>query len=173
MPYFSKVMKSTPHISTALEEALNDICDYIHKLVAHYLPEEYTEIKAFVDVLPLNHVPASYPFSSFVINIHAATKGHKDGKDKKFCCVVPFGTWTQGQLVLYEPGIVLDLTLGDVVIFPSCHITHFNLHIDGVRCSLTLFSDNHGQDWVRFRNGWQDHIVVKEPSSSSNADIEV
>jgi hypothetical protein len=171
MPYLSKVMNNTPHVSNALEDALRDICDYVHNLMAHYLPEEYKEIKVFADVLPLNQFPASYPFSSFVLNIHASTQGHKDAKDKKFCCVIPFGKWVHGQLVLHEPGIVLDLTPGDVVIFPSRHITHFNLHVDGVRCSLTLFSDNHAQDWVRFRNGWQDHMVVKEPSIT-NTDTE-
>jgi hypothetical protein len=162
MPFFSSVIKKSPQIFEALDKALADICAYVHNLVAHYLPEEYDDIKIFVDVLPLNHYPTSYPFSSFVINVHASSSAHKDAKDKRFCCVVPFGQWTKGQLVLYEPGIVLDLVPGDVVIFPSCHITHFNLEIDGIRCSLVLFADRHGEDWVKYRNGWKDHIVVKD-----------
>ena len=145
-----------------LDNALADICRYIEALVALHLPDQYASIKAFVDVLPLNHSPTSYPFSSFVINLQATAKAHKDEGDDTVCVSIPFGNWTQGQLVLHELGMVLDLTLGDVVIFPSCYITHFGLDFAGVRCSLILFSDKHGKDWVRFRNGWKDHMVVHD-----------
>ena len=87
---------------------------------------------------------------------------HKDEGDDTICAVIPFGEWTDGRLVLHELGMVLDLTMGDVVFFPSCYVTHFNMGFSGVRCSLVLFSDKHGKDWVHFRNGWHNHMVTDD-----------
>jgi hypothetical protein len=123
-----------------------------------------------VDVLPLNQCPTSYPFASFVLNIQAFTKPHKDSWDDTLCVVVQFGQWMGGELVLHELGVVLDLAIGDVLFFPSGQVTHFNMPYAGTRCSLVLFSDKHGRDWVRFRNGWDGHMVVKPEKSDDNSD---
>lgn len=75
------------------------------------------------------------------------------------CVVVPFGTWTGGELCLYEAGLVFELKAGDILVFPSSELTHFNLHFLGERGSLVLHSDKEGKRWVEDCNGWQDHIV--------------
>jgi hypothetical protein len=167
MPYASQLLRKNPLLAHAIERTLADICRYVHKLMAVYAPNEYRKIKAFVDVLPLNQSPTSYPFASFVVNVQASLEAHKDGGDDTLCVTIPFGKWTSGRLVLHEAGIVLDLSVGDVVIFPSCYITHFNLDFDGVRCSIVMFSDKHGKEWLRFRNGWNGHMVVKDTISYS------
>jgi hypothetical protein len=135
------------------------------------LPEEYEVIKVFVNQLPLNERSLAYPFGGFVINIGVATKAHRDRFDKIFCVVIPFGKWTGGELCLYEPGFVSSFPVAacshfrfqgfvfrlkpwDILIFPSCDITHFNLDFQGVRLSLVLHSDKYGDRWVRNRNGW-------------------
>jgi hypothetical protein len=112
--------------------------------VQKFQPEEYEEIKIFVDKLPLNERSLAYPFGGFVINVSVSTRAHRDRFDKLFCVVIPFGHWTGGELCLYEPGLALRLHPWDIVIFPSCNITHFNLHFDGVRLSLVLHSDCYG-----------------------------
>ena len=145
----------------ALETSIDDICNYVHGIISTHNPTEYLKIKAFVDVLPLNHYPKMYPFASYVINIQGSTSGHKDARDNIWCVTIPFGDYSGGSLVLYEPGVVIEKGVGDVIIFPSSYLTHFNLDFEGVRCSLILFSDKHGDDWVRFRNGWNHQIVVK------------
>ena len=161
IPHASETIRKDPTSYHALDTALTDICAYVHDLVANYLPMEYQNIKVFVDVLPLNDNPTAYPFPGFVLNLQVSTDGHLDSGDDTICVVIPFGDWTGGAIVLYEAGLVLDLSAGDVLIFPSYKITHFNLHFAGVRCSLVMHSDKHGSSWVEHRNGWQGHIVVK------------
>ncbi len=115
----------------------------------------------FVDHLPLNDKSAAYPFSGFVINVGVSTNGHRDGFDKLACAVILFGDWKAGELCLYEAGYVWRLKPWDVLIFPSGCITHFNLHMTGLRGSLVLHSDNRGDSWASGEddsafeyNGW-------------------
>jgi hypothetical protein len=56
--------------------------------------------------------------------------------------------------------------MGDVVIFPSGHITHFNLDYEGTRCSLVMFMDKQGDEWVKNRNGWAHHMVMDDSEVS-------
>ena len=81
-----------------------------------------------------------------------------DSQDDDLCVVLPFGDWKGGELCLYESGLVLELRPGDVVMFPSNHITHFNLHMEGYRGSLVLSTDSHMKGWIKDRNGWGVHI---------------
>jgi hypothetical protein len=65
-----------------------------------------------------------------------------------------------GQLCLLETGFSFDLQMGDVLVFPSCDLTHFNLHFSGMRATLVLHSDRHGDDWAGDDcNGWAAHVV--------------
>jgi hypothetical protein len=118
------------------------------------MPEEHAEIKIYVSKLPLNERSLAYPFGGFVINVSVSTRAHRDRFDKLFCVVIPFGKWTGGELCLYEPGFVFRLQPWDILIFPSCDVTHFNLHFEGTRLSLVLHSDKYGDQWVRDGNGW-------------------
>jgi hypothetical protein len=132
----------------------------VHDIVALHLPQEYSHIKAFVDVLPLNEHPTAYPFPGFVLNLQVSTEAHLDSGDSTVCVVIPFGSWKNGGIVLYEARLLLDLCPGDILIFPSYKITHFNLHFEGLRFSVVMHSDKHGQSWVQDRNGWQKHILM-------------
>jgi hypothetical protein len=69
--------------------------------------------------------------------------------------VIPFGEWTGGELGFVEPGLLFRLRAWDAIIFASCDITHFNLDFQGVRCSLVLHSDKHGDRWVQNKNNWE------------------
>lgn len=72
--------------------------------------------------------------------------------------MLPFGDWEGGELCLYEPGITLDLCAGDVVLFPSNQISHFNLCMEGYRGSMVLSTDRDMKGWVENRNNWASHI---------------
>ncbi|KAJ6465247.1 hypothetical protein DFH09DRAFT_957296 [Mycena vulgaris] len=119
-----------------------------------FLPEEYLEIKIYVTKLPLNERSAAHPFRGFVINISARTNAHRDIFDKLFCIVIPFGRWKGGELCLYELGFVFRLHPWDMLVFPSCDITHFNLDFEGTRLSIVLHSDKSGDKWVQTGSGW-------------------
>ncbi|KAJ7883087.1 hypothetical protein B0H13DRAFT_2344360 [Mycena leptocephala] len=153
-PYVSKEVEENPEEAELLTEMIHLITIIVEYHLKKILPEEYEVIKVFVNQLPLNERSLAYPFGGFVINIGVATKAHRDRFDKIFCVVIPFGKWTGGELCLYEPGFVFRLKPWDILIFPSCDITHFNLDFQGVRLSLVLHSDKYGDRWVRNRNGW-------------------
>lgn len=108
----------------------------------------------FVKLLPFSEYLGIEPFTGLVFNVGVCTTGHRDPLDKKWCVVIPLCDFEGGALVLHEAGLVLDVRAGDVIIFPSCEITHFNLHFRGTRVSLVLHVDKHGQRWVVRRNEW-------------------
>ena len=123
------------------------------QLRAH-LGDLFFEIACYAEELPGRKASPCHPFAGFVLNFNVATKGHRDSKDLKLCLVMPIGTFTGGELCLVEPGLVLPLRSGDCVVFPSCKITHFNLHYTGTRASIVCHSDREGLKWVGNRMGW-------------------
>ena len=125
------------------------------------LQEEFNLLEAYVQILPGNNSPTYSPFLSISINFNVATKGHRDSMDKAVCLVLAITNARGGDLVLHEPGIVVDLKNGDIIIFKSSKITHFNLHFTGIRASIVLHSDKEFDRWVENRNNWQsNHFFV-------------
>jgi hypothetical protein len=124
------------------------------------LKDSYDQLRVFCEILPLNHRPTTYPFPGYVLNINVCTAAHVDSGDVDICIVLPIGSFKGGELVLHEAGLVLGLVEGDILIFPSWRITHFNLHFQGVRASLVLHSDRDVKTWNEDRNGWSGHMVV-------------
>lgn len=123
------------------------------------LPEETKELRIYIEQLPLGASSPCAPFGGFVINIDACTDGHQDVKDKRMCLVAPLGKFTGGQLCLYEGGLSFDLQLGDVLVFPSWRITHFNAHFQGMRATIVLHTDRAADSWTRNCHGWYTHVV--------------
>jgi len=111
-------------------------------------------------MLPFNANSPAFPFSGFVVNLCVSTNGHRDPKDKRICLVIPFGEWKGGEICLYELGLVIKLKAGDILVFPSCDITHFNLHFSGLRGSMVFHSDRQGDSWVQDYNGWSSYITT-------------
>ena len=123
------------------------------------LPEIYEELNLYCQVLPFNINSPAQPFSGIVINICVSTTGHRDRSDKHICVVIPFGDWQGGEICLYELGLIIKLNPGDILIFPSCDITHFNLHFSGIRGSVVFHSDRQGDAWTEGFNGWKSYIM--------------
>ena len=116
-------------------------------------------IEIYCNNLPLNDVPGTSPFAGLVVNFCVSTDSHRDWSDNLLCVVIPFGSWTEGEIVLYELKLVIKMKSGDVLSFPSCFITHFNMHYSGTRGSLVFHSDNTGENWLHNFNGWSSHIL--------------
>ena len=72
--------------------------------------------------------------------------------------MLPFGNWKGGELCLYEPGITLGLRAGDVVLFPSNRISHFNLCMEGHCGSIVLSTDRDMKGWIENRNHWASYV---------------
>lgn len=122
-----------------------------------HLPDIYEELSLFADVLPGKEASPVHPFGGFVLNINVVTQSHRDLKDQSVCLVLVIGRHVGGELCLVEPGLVLRLRNGDIVVFPSGRITHFNLNYRGIRASIVLHSDRAGKAWADNRSGWIGH----------------
>lgn len=161
IPHVSETIKSQPAEYEALVESLKDICEYVNSVFSKHLPEEYSSISILLEQLPLDDRPPTYPFGGFVLNIQVCTEGHRDEFDDTLCLIIPFGEYEGGELVLWEPGLVCDLKEGDLILFPSSKITHFNLHFKGFRGSVVMHSDKELRSWED-KNGWDKHMAKSE-----------
>lgn len=130
-----------------------------------FLPAEYKVLAQYADILPADAPSAAYPFTSFVINFNVATTLHRDWKDMIFCVVMALSDdecTSGGDLCFVEPGIRLQLRNGDVVMFLSPKLTHFNMHFKGLRASVVMHSDHAGKNWVTNRNNWEKSIYMNK-----------
>lgn len=131
---------------------------YILPQIKTRLPNHFSALTAIYQELPYYQDLLSYPFTNLVVNLGAETNGHIDSQDDELCVTLPFGCWKGGELSFYELGIVLELRPGDVVIFPSNRITHFNLWMEGFRGSIVLSTDSRMKGWIDGRNGWSSWV---------------
>ena len=56
---------------------------------------------------------------------------------------------------------MLELRSGDVALFRSSEVTHFNLDYKGLRASLVLQTDKEFAAWIRDHNGWVDNTTMR------------
>ncbi|KAJ7665586.1 hypothetical protein B0H17DRAFT_951389 [Mycena rosella] len=159
LPHQSKEALKNPAEYAGLAEAYTDFFELIRVAFKAYLPDDYDEIRIYAEALPLGASSPAYPFGGFVVNISACSWAHRDEGDKLMCFVIPAGRFKGGQLCLFETGFCFDLHVGDVLAFPSCDLTHFNQHYQGLRTTLVLHSDRQGDAWIRDCNGWSAHVV--------------
>ncbi|EPS99688.1 hypothetical protein FOMPIDRAFT_1124104 [Fomitopsis schrenkii] len=147
LPYLSADSRDYTDVYSNMEHIFAPVFDWI--------ADEFKRTMPAADILPGNANTVAYPFLSVVVNLNVATSGHRNLMDNSLCLVFPIGDFEGGELCLYEAGIVLSLGNGDGVAFPSCSITHFNLHYVGTRASLVLHTDRAIDQWTyNERNGW-------------------
>ncbi|PPQ79776.1 hypothetical protein CVT26_012365 [Gymnopilus dilepis] len=144
-----------------LTTAFRAVFDWLEQELARLIPDTFRVISHFVDVLPANEPSPVYPFSGFVLNINVTTRIHRDWGDQDVCLLLIIRDCQGGELVLVEPGLVLDLAHGDMVLFTSSRISHLNMHFVGKRASLVFHSDKASAGWIRDRNGFQESLFMK------------
>ncbi|TFK66319.1 hypothetical protein BDN72DRAFT_899963 [Pluteus cervinus] len=161
IPRASRDLLNHPAKYGLLQQMLAPVFTWIDKTVEKYLPEEHEDLRKFTESLPGNTVSPASPFSGFVINLNVTTQVHRDWNDQSICVVTIISKCEGGELVLVEPGLVLDLQVGDTVIFPSSRLSHFNMHFKGYRASLVCHSDKHATAWTEFRNHFWYHALFR------------
>ncbi|KAI0055244.1 hypothetical protein BV25DRAFT_1815883, partial [Artomyces pyxidatus] len=161
-PYVSKEMRDEEELYRVLKVVFSDVFQWIADVMATCLPEEFEVLKIEAEALPGNNQSAVYPFLGFVVNLNVSTKAHRDGQDKLLCLVLTLGEFEGGALGMVEPGIVLPMRSGDLVVFQSHSITHFNLHFEGLRASFVFHTDKAFRSWTNNnnRNGWRHNIAL-------------
>ncbi|KAI5894714.1 uncharacterized protein SCHCODRAFT_01090196 [Schizophyllum commune H4-8] len=156
VPYVAKELKENYPVYRSLCESLERMFQWISMKIRQRLPDMHKELVMMAEVMPQSN-PA-YPFTGFVVNINVATKAHRDANDFHGCALIVLGEHQGGELCLYEPGLVLPLREGDLFVFPSGRITHFNLLYKGERGSIVCHSDRAGTSWMRSQNGWNGNV---------------
>ncbi|KAG1739163.1 uncharacterized protein EDB91DRAFT_1237596 [Suillus paluster] len=129
--YISKDLREHQRIYSTISRVYAELFEWVRKLMENFLQDEFEMLMEVASILPGNHCPPFAPFISLVININVRTKAHRDGQDRHFCLVIPIGHFQGGALCLLENGLVLELRSGDVALFRSSEVTHFNLDYKG------------------------------------------
>ncbi|PPR03551.1 hypothetical protein CVT26_006107 [Gymnopilus dilepis] len=157
VPRFSQEAKDNPEICKMITEALQPAFDHIRVRLEQFFGQQFEELELFVNHLPNCGVSPVYPFAGYVLNINVSTRIHRDFGDKDICLILVICDCLGGEVVLVEPGIVLRVRNGDMIIFPSKDISHFNKHFIGRRASVVLHTDGQSKGWVEDANGWKDN----------------
>ena len=118
------------------------------------MPDEYDELRKYTDMLPLSDPAPAPPFAGLVYNLNVATELHRDPNDDLICVVLVVSDCEGGELILVEPGLVIELKNGDAIVFKSSDVTHLNAHFKGLRASIVFHSDKQGRVWVKSFNKW-------------------
>ncbi|TFK73882.1 hypothetical protein BDN72DRAFT_760990, partial [Pluteus cervinus] len=158
LPYLSKDLAHHPERAETLRNILAPLSQFISDQMARLIPDEFEVLQEYLYHLPLFMETPCYPFMGCVVNFCVSTSAHTDPCDKLICVVVPFGDFQGGEICLYEPGLVFSLQPGEILMFPSYKITHFNLHFKGTRGSFVFSSDKGMDSFVDGSNGWEGFI---------------
>ncbi|KAI9066810.1 hypothetical protein FKP32DRAFT_1645100 [Trametes sanguinea] len=166
VPYTSKEVTLHQDEYRNLCDAFEEFFLWMDAKLRQYLPQLHEEIAMYADILPGNSASPSYPFSGFVINFNVTTKVHRDHGDLHACLVLPIGRFKGGEVCMAEPGLVTRIQSGDIIIFKSWRISHFNLPYTGKRASLVCHSDRAGLTWVKDRMGWKGHSYFDDEDAN-------
>lgn len=155
-----KVIYALHPVISLVEKAVSTIMDPLLPLltpvkVKAKLPREtYERLEIIAESLPLHPTLHCRPFTGMVLNVSASTTSHRDTMDLSACAVLALGEWEGGHLCFHELGLALDLQCGDLVIFRSDLLTHYNLPHTGIRCSLVFSTDKLLSRWSRDQCGY-------------------
>jgi hypothetical protein len=107
-------------------------------------------------------------FSCAALNFgpHAVTKPHKDCTNCPFgwCSIQAFGDFNSargGQIVLWEPKLIIEFPSGSTILIPSALVTHSNIPVDSheTRHSFTMFTP--GNIFRYVENGFRTDADLK------------
>jgi hypothetical protein len=122
------------------------------RVIDPHMYARYTQVRRY---LPRGVEPLAGAWHGIAVNLGqddlVGVKTHQDWNDKRYGynCVLPFGDYTGGALVLWQLGVVLELRPGDVVFFFGRLLAHNTEKVDsGVRNSVDLFCHEVVFKWV-------------------------
>ncbi|KAG1816433.1 uncharacterized protein BJ212DRAFT_1271479, partial [Suillus subaureus] len=150
IPYISKDLHEHQCIYSTISHVYAELFEWVRKLMENFLQDKFEMLMEVASILLGNHCPPFVPFISLVININVRTKAHCDGQDCHFCLVIPIGHFQGGAFC----------ASGDVALFRSSEVTHFNLDYKGARASLVFQTDREFATWLKNQNGWVDNQTM-------------
>ncbi|KAJ7205349.1 hypothetical protein C8J57DRAFT_1100151 [Mycena rebaudengoi] len=162
LPHPSEEMVREPVAYDLLKRNLSDIVAFVAENIAVHRPDLAKSLSAKIRFLPGNEKCPFAPYGGVVVNMGGCSDAHADELDaENNCVVIPFTkNCVGGGLVLHEAGMVMDLHAGDMILFLSARLTHYNLHFRGIRASLVFHTDNAlDGDGV---NGWTGEYGIQK-----------
>lgn len=176
MPRLSKEAHKEYRQYLRMEDGLGDLFDSVREYVSinnNYkwycsvdimqvrkcFPQACAKLSETVETFPISGSSPVHLFGGVVFNFNISTHFHRDHKDDTLCLVLVLmdEKCEGGELCLYEPGLVIKARPGDMVIFRSAEVSHFNMHFKGTRASLVFTTDSDFRRWLERRNGWNGH----------------
>jgi len=124
------------------------------------LPDSYKTLSYLIEALPNCDTSPVHPFSGFVLNVNVSLCIHRNWGDEDICLVLVLSDCVGGELCLLEPGVVLKSNTGDIIIFKSADISHFNFHYTSKRASLVLHTDKAARSCAKDKNGWNHNMYM-------------
>ncbi|KAJ8580065.1 hypothetical protein M405DRAFT_891923 [Rhizopogon salebrosus TDB-379] len=137
IPYISWDLQQHQHIYNTISRVYEELFEWVRGLMENYLQEEFETLMEVVSVLPGNAVLPLIGTAMIDIYVWSYLLG--------------------GALCLLENGLVLELHNGDIALFKSSEVMHFNLDYQGARASLVFQTDKEFVAWLKNHNGWVDN----------------
>ena len=104
-------------------------------------------------VRSLHCLPRYFGLFSFgVLNMLSPTKLHKDPRDFRLSCSIPFGNFTDGNIWFPYLGLEVEARTSDVALFNSKNHYHTVKRVEGNRKSMALA--NHTSTLSAYRNNF-------------------
>ena len=152
-PYLSREFKADLPDSQTWLDANQALFRRLSDTLRLINPECYVKFRGIQSYLPADMQPLCGIFPGLAINqgMTGDSGIHQDWGDyyRGFNCVVPWGDFTGGGLVLYQAGIVYELKPGDVLYFYGNILAHNVINIEGERNVLDLFCDRELLSWKK------------------------
>jgi hypothetical protein len=97
-------------------------------------PELYQTLRTYGESI------CDFPFQSIHVNHNVTCPPHKDSNNQTKSCIVSFGPYTGGELVIVKDGIhTKHITLENPVIFNGNELEHYNLPHTGDKYSIVFY----------------------------------
>eukprot|EP01117_Protostelium_nocturnum_P019441 TRINITY_DN8434_c0_g1_i1.p1 TRINITY_DN8434_c0_g1~~TRINITY_DN8434_c0_g1_i1.p1 ORF type:complete len:337 (-),score=32.69 TRINITY_DN8434_c0_g1_i1:7-1017(-) len=147
VPFMSAHFQLHNSIIKEFIRVMKPICNYIEALLKEYFPEEFSILNAIK--LPNECFKPGGIYPGFAMNKEVGTIPHIDSGDLKhgLCAVISFGEFVGGDLCMFETKTVFPFLRGQIIIFRSTNLHHWNKQYTGNRNSIVLFCDNNVQTW--------------------------
>jgi predicted 2-oxoglutarate/Fe(II)-dependent dioxygenase YbiX len=153
-PFVSKELQEDGEAGLEFLKANTGLWKRLSNILGQISPGTYRQFLRYP--LPKNSPRFCSAWAGCVVNLGdkdpVQTKLHRDVKESKFgfSCVVPAGNYIGGALILYDLRLVIELTPGEVFLFPDSLIHHANEDISGERSSIVAFTqENLFHYWAR------------------------
>jgi hypothetical protein len=130
---FHKRPASVTENGKQFHEAMKPICKTVDKVVEMVDPRFAAAVKQVAG----EHLDFGI-FSYLALNFGPVEVVHKDVKDFKWCCVVPFGNFTSGKIWFPYMGLEVLAREGDLCLLKSGELWHSVRGVVGRRYSIAM-----------------------------------